>query len=230
MSSDGTIVTMGAKYNKGGNSYQAGHVRVYVFNEFSYSWHQRGDDIDGNYTRVRSGSSVAMSSDGGVVAIAYYPNFRVFAFNNVSNSWEKVGNHIPCEKFGDHVGSSLAISSDGTMIAIGDHGNNRDIYHSFPGDTRVHHFDLSSRLIIITEKGASLLELFIDRYPNETTWKLMNFLNGDTIQSGGPYHNFFTFYSERIYLEQSICHQFTILIQAMMEYVVIGSLGMVTIN
>ena len=66
MSSDGTIVAIGAPYNDG-NGSNSGHVRVYEYS--GGSWSQLGTDIDGEAAGDSSGYSVSLSSDGTKVAI-----------------------------------------------------------------------------------------------------------------------------------------------------------------
>jgi len=66
LTTDGTIVAIGAQYNAGGGSYR-GHVRVY--NNTGGSWTQRGADIDGEANNDRFGVSVSLSADGRTVAI-----------------------------------------------------------------------------------------------------------------------------------------------------------------
>jgi len=66
LSSDGTILAIGATGNDGSGS-NAGHVRVYVWN--GTSWNQRGSDIDGEAAGDLSGYSVSLSSDGTILAI-----------------------------------------------------------------------------------------------------------------------------------------------------------------
>ncbi len=63
ISSDGTIVAIGAPYNDGG----AGQVRVYQ--NIAGTWTMIGADIDGEAAGDESGSSVSISSDGTKVAI-----------------------------------------------------------------------------------------------------------------------------------------------------------------
>ena len=60
LSSDGTIVAIGAYRNDGSGTY-AGHVRVYEWNSGSSSWVQKGSDIDGEAASDYSGSSVSLS-------------------------------------------------------------------------------------------------------------------------------------------------------------------------
>ena len=73
LSSDGTIVAIGAYGNDGNGSY-AGHVRVYEWNSGSSSWVQKGSDIDGEAANDYSGGAVSLSSDGTIVAIGAYRN------------------------------------------------------------------------------------------------------------------------------------------------------------
>ena len=66
MSSDGSVVAIGA-YQNDGSGTDSGHVRVYENN--NGTWTQIGSDIDGESSSDYSGWSVSLSSDGTVVAI-----------------------------------------------------------------------------------------------------------------------------------------------------------------
>ena len=46
LSSDGTTVAIGARYNDG-NGSSSGHVRIYAWNSATSAWEQQGADIDG---------------------------------------------------------------------------------------------------------------------------------------------------------------------------------------
>ena len=61
MSADGSLVAIGAPFNKD-NGKEAGHVRVYT--EEKGAWVQKANDIDGEGTGDRFGSSVSISSNG----------------------------------------------------------------------------------------------------------------------------------------------------------------------
>ena len=69
LSSDGTIVAVGAPYNDG-NGSNSGHVRVYQYSDSS--WTQLVLDIDGEAANDYSGHSVSLSSDGTIVAVGAY--------------------------------------------------------------------------------------------------------------------------------------------------------------
>ena len=132
LSSDGTIVAIGASYNTG-NGAGSGHVRVYK--NMSGVWTQIGSDINGEAAGDRSGLSVSLSSDGTIVAIGSpYSNAngtesgQVRIFQNVSGVWTKIGSSINGEA-DNNLGYGVSLSSDGTIVAMGapfsdENGNN----------------------------------------------------------------------------------------------------------
>ncbi|MEL0041245.1 MAG: hypothetical protein VW685_07995, partial [Ilumatobacter sp.] len=61
LSSDGTILAVGATLNDG-NGADSGHVRVYEWN--GSAWTQKGGDIDGEAAGDQFGRWVSLSSDG----------------------------------------------------------------------------------------------------------------------------------------------------------------------
>ncbi len=123
MSSDGTIVAIGAIRNNG-NGNKAGHVRVYQY--ASGIWTQLGSDIDGEAANNYSGNSVSLSSDGTIVAIgASFNNgnaaghVRVYQYASSTDTWTQLGSDIDGEGGDDQSGHSVSLSSDGTIVAIG---------------------------------------------------------------------------------------------------------------
>jgi hypothetical protein len=127
LSSDGTIMAIGAPYNDG-NGNQAGHVRLYEYT--SGSWSQLGADIDGEAVKDYLGSSVSLSSDGKIVAIGAPGNDgnlpgagHVRLYEYTSGSWSQLGADIDGEAMQDQSGSSVSLSSDGTIVAIGAYKN-----------------------------------------------------------------------------------------------------------
>ena len=71
LSTDGTIVAIGASGNDG-NGQKAGHVRIYK--NQSGTWTQIGSDIDGETAGDKSGGSVSISADSATIAIGAYAN------------------------------------------------------------------------------------------------------------------------------------------------------------
>ena len=127
LSSDGSVVAIGARTNDG-NGSSSGHVRIYQ--NQSGVWTQVGDDIDGEAAGDLSGSSVSLSSDGSIVAIGAYSNDgngsssgHVRVYQNQSGVWTQVGDDIDGEAAGDWSGYSVSLSSDGSAVAIGGFAN-----------------------------------------------------------------------------------------------------------
>ena len=101
LSSDGSIVAIGAPYNDGGGN-DAGHVRVYE--NVSGTWTQVGSDIDGEAASDISGYSVSLDSSGTTLAIGAPYNDgggslsgHVRVYENVSGTWTQVGSDIDGE-------------------------------------------------------------------------------------------------------------------------------------
>lgn len=130
ISSDGSIVAIGAPQNDGNGPF-SGHVRV--FENQNGVWTQVGQDIDGEAVNDRAGSAVRLSSNGNMVAVGAPGNNNnighVRVFENVNNNWIQIGQNINGENEDDISGARLSLSSDGTIIAItaifnGDNGIN----------------------------------------------------------------------------------------------------------
>ena len=143
LSSDGSIVAIGATNNSGGSSY-AGQVRIYQ--NQSGTWTKIGQDIDGTAPYNLSGWSVSLSSDGSIVAIGaigyngdgqFYGSTRVFEFNGTS--WTQKGQVITGEANFDFSGWSVSLSSDGSILALGATYNDNQT-----GNVRIFGFDGSS--------------------------------------------------------------------------------------
>lgn len=123
LSSDGTIVAIGARVNDG-NGNESGHTRVYKYN--NNIWTQLGEDIDGESSDDRSGYSVSLSSNGNILAIGATKNDEngnnsghVRIYENVNDNWVQIGQDINGESGNDLSGWSVSLSSDGSIIAIG---------------------------------------------------------------------------------------------------------------
>ena len=147
LSSDGTVVAIGAEYNDG-NGNASGHVRVYTYNAIEVEWSQIGDDLDGEASGDRFGNSIALSSDGTVLTIGGYRNggngdnaghVRVYTYDSSSGSWAKLLADIDGEA-ANFFGASVSMNSDGTIVAIGAYGSTNSS-QSDVGYVRVANFD-----------------------------------------------------------------------------------------
>ena len=118
ISSDGNIIAIGASGNDGVNGDASGHVRVWEWS--GTDWDQKGGDIDGEAEGDGSGSSVALSSDGLIVAVGASRN-DVFGYDTghvrvwewSGTDWVQEGEDIDGEARGDYSGGAVALSSNG---------------------------------------------------------------------------------------------------------------------
>jgi Flp pilus assembly pilin Flp len=120
ISANGNIVAIGAIENSDGGS-RSGHVRVYE--NIGGIWIQIGQDIAGEAVDDRSGWSLAISADGGIVAIGSDLNNswrgQVEVYENIGGTWTQIGEDIEGENFQDISATSISLSNDGSIIAIG---------------------------------------------------------------------------------------------------------------
>jgi Flp pilus assembly pilin Flp len=120
ISANGNIVAIGAIENSDGGS-RSGHVRVYE--NVDGTWTQIGEDIAGEAVDDRSGWSLAISADGGIVAIGSDLNNswrgQVEVYENIGGTWTQIGEDIEGENFQDISATSISLSNDGSIIAIG---------------------------------------------------------------------------------------------------------------
>jgi hypothetical protein len=102
---------------------------VYQFS--NNAWTQLGADLDGEAAGDNFGETIALSSDGSIVAVGGNLNdgsgadaghARVYHFSN--NAWTQLGADLDGEVAGDNFGGSIALSSDGSTVAVG--GNQND--------------------------------------------------------------------------------------------------------
>ncbi len=137
LSADGSRVVIGAA--GGGNMFMAGQARIFDYN--GIEWTQVGSSINGLAQNDLFGTSVAISSDGDLIAVGGPENddagfnsghVRLLTYNG--NDWVSQGSILsgtPQLYFG----TALALSSDGNRVAIG------ALAPSTPGFVYVYEFD-----------------------------------------------------------------------------------------
>lgn len=118
LSDDGSVLAIGAPTNDD-NGANTGHLRVYQnVNRF---WNQIGDDIDGDSAHGNYGWSIALSGDGGILAVVgRRVSEPVRIYQNMNGSWEQIGEDIDGGSTGDYARQSVALSDDGSVLAVGD--------------------------------------------------------------------------------------------------------------
>lgn len=123
LSADGDIIAVGAPYNSGGGT-NSGHVRI--FENINGAWTQVGNAINGDVAWDESGRSIALSSDGSIVAIGSRrhngngtDSGQVRVFENIDGTWTLLGEAILGPQPNDGLGVSISLSSDGNILAVG---------------------------------------------------------------------------------------------------------------
>ena len=138
---DYNTMAIGA-YRNDGNGDNAGHVRVYSWNEIA--WVQKGTDIEGETAFDASGWSVSMP-DSNTVAIGANFNdgsgtnsghVRVYSWKG--STWVQKGIDIDGEAAEDQSGSSISMP-DSNTVAIGAQSNDGNGTNS--GHVRVYSWD-----------------------------------------------------------------------------------------
>jgi hypothetical protein len=123
----GTIVAIGAHKNDG-NASNAGHVRVYEWDDTADDWSQKGYDIDGDSANDRFGISVSINNDGTILAVGADADddgggasgrVKVFYWEETGESWELKGSPIDGEAISDFSGWDVSLDADGDVLAIG---------------------------------------------------------------------------------------------------------------
>ena len=195
LSSDGTTLAVGARYNDG-NGTDSGHVRVYGWN--GTAWTQKGADIDGEAADDYSGGSVSLSSDGTILAIgaiwnggngAYAGHVRVYRWNGTA--WVQLGSDIDGEAAYDQSGFSVSLSSDGTKVAIGAYQNDEN--GTSAGHVRVYSISTSLSITYDSQGGSAVSDGdatttvggTIAALPTEPTRKGYTFAGWFTAATGG---------------------------------------------
>ena len=135
LSADGNTIAIGAPENDA-NGDKSGHVRV--FENISGTWTQVGTDIDGEATGDLSGSYVALSADGSIVAVGAHANDsngnnsgHVRIYQNNGGTWTSIGEITGAAA--EDLAGTISLSSDGRTIAVGSRENDDG-----PGDNSGH--------------------------------------------------------------------------------------------
>ena len=132
ISADGSMVAAASPSSDVPNP-QIGSVRIFLWSSLRQRYEQWGSTISGEYTSDFSGSGLAMSANGNVVAIGApgndangaftsvggYGHVRVYAYS--SGAWRQRGGDIDGRGSSDQAGGykQVALSADGFAVAVG---------------------------------------------------------------------------------------------------------------
>ncbi len=182
LSSEGTIVAVGAPYNNGnGTGDYTGHVKVYL--RTSTGWVQLGQELTGKTQGDQFGTSVSLSYEGSTLAVgAPYNNGNtgyttVYELNG--DTWTSKGD-IPGKDIDDYAGYSVSLSFDGSAVAIGAPGKYNNATNA--GHVRIYKNESDTWTISGNDiEGVSLN----DRFGTSVSLSA----NGSTVAIGAPFSN-----------------------------------------
>ena len=131
ITADGKRVAVGAYTSDGPNDslFNAGHVRVYDYNDRNETWNPVGKALYGVNATNQFGRSVALSADGSILAAGGSGNdgngtdsgaVRIYTIER--DDWVQIGQDIYGLAAGDWLGRSVALSENGTIVAAGADG------------------------------------------------------------------------------------------------------------
>ncbi len=192
-------MAIGAPYNDANGANSSGHVRIFEYD--NGTWTQLGADIDGEALYDESGRSVSLSSDGSILAIgapgndAYSGHVRIY--ENVSGTWTQLGADIDGEAAGDYSGQSVSLSSDGSILAIGAPGND-----AYSGHVRIYE-NVSGTW---TQLGADIDGEAAGDYSGRSV-SLSS--DGSTVAIGAPYNDGNGAYSGHVRIYENVSGTWT---------------------
>jgi len=132
LSSDGTVLAVGAHYWDGGAGTDQG--AIYIFDWNGSSWDERTTALTASDAGATDyfGISCALSSDGTVLAVGPYywdggagtDQGAIYIFDWNGSSWDERTTALTASDAGssDYFGSGCSLSSDGTVLAVGAQG------------------------------------------------------------------------------------------------------------
>ena len=159
LSSDGTILAVGAS-RRDGSGRNSGHVRI--FEKGDTDWVQLGSSIVGKNATDQSGSSVALSADGSIVAVGsaynnggsdspFFNSGHVRIYEWSGSDWGQRGQDIDADQPMDYSGI-VSLSADGSVLAFGAPFNNDN--GTSAGHSRIWQFDADNSQWV--QKGGDL--------------------------------------------------------------------------
>jgi len=182
LSKNGNIIAVGAP-GSSGNGYQSGRVRIFEYK--NNSWSQIGYYIDGVVSDAKNGSSISLSDDGNIIAIATrnYKNVdmlgSVRVFKNTNNVWTKMGQEIFINSaIINNSYLTVSLSENGMILAIGAPVNIND-YSNTKGTVHIYQYYLNNW----TQVGSDIEGMSVG---DQNGFSLSISNNGSKVAIGAP--------------------------------------------
>lgn len=196
LSTDGNMIAVGSPQGAG-NGTESGFAEVYQNKEGV--WTQIGADIEGRSSGEYSGSSVALSGDGSVIAIGAPGNSRnnfhagcVRAYKNINGVWTKIGVDLNGKESVDEFGNKVMLSKDGEIMGVGTYNKSVYVYRNIAGTWTLlgneisgNNFNLSLTADGLTiAVSCTVVEYTQTERLNVPYVKVFKFINGSWTQVG----------------------------------------------
>lgn len=110
LSSDGNVLAIGAP---GKNSFTGA---VYIYHKVGGEWTQK-DKLFTEVEDSRFGISIALSSDGSILAVGACGENAVYIYRNICGNW--IQTDRLCGEDGSYYGDCIALSADGKTLVVG---------------------------------------------------------------------------------------------------------------
>lgn len=123
LSGDGRMIAIGSSRSATSAGPSVGQARVYRFDAALDDWVQLGQDLEGEAEYNYFGSSIALNSDGSILAVGAFGNdsmrgqVRVYQISD--NVWLQLGSNLNGLEQDDKFGVSTALSADGFVLVTG---------------------------------------------------------------------------------------------------------------
>eukprot|EP00581_Thalassiosira_minuscula_P004569 CAMPEP_0183742924 /NCGR_PEP_ID=MMETSP0737-20130205/64950_1 /TAXON_ID=385413 /ORGANISM="Thalassiosira miniscula, Strain CCMP1093" /LENGTH=625 /DNA_ID=CAMNT_0025978523 /DNA_START=169 /DNA_END=2046 /DNA_ORIENTATION=+ len=188
LSDDAMVVAIGSPLGDDGNDNYGGYVTAYRWDGQSTDWVRLGQRIHGEYAYGHTGTSLALNSDGSILAIGSHESntdsghVQAYKWNGATSEWMKMGEAIVGEA--DYVtsGWSISISSDGMTLAVGAPYLNNDNEGDSNASAHVYQYDSDSSTW--RKLGGAINGHAID---DLTGYSVSITSDGKTLAVGAPY-------------------------------------------
>eukprot|EP00980_Cylindrotheca_fusiformis_P015011 scaffold4127_cov126-Cylindrotheca_fusiformis.AAC.7 len=153
LSGNGQRVAIGTRNDGGEDNDVASSGSVSIYEMSMGTWGEPLQVIHGENAADRSGSSVALSKDGKMLAIGAPDNddngnlsgqVRIYRWDGGTSSFKPIGGAIVGDAGTEYFGYSVALSEDGSVLAVGATGATNVGGESNAGKVRVFYWDDSN--------------------------------------------------------------------------------------
>ena len=139
VSADGGVVAVSAPFGEAMSDQGLGIGAVYVFRRNAEGAWREEQIIKlalTSYSRTDVDFTIALSADGGRLAVGVLSQDQVHVYGHVNGAWTREGKAVSSGNAGSKFGHDLALNGDGQWLVVAAAGDAVYVYERSPGDTR----------------------------------------------------------------------------------------------